>query len=218
MIENIDLWMEELTGKLKRNFGERLLFVGLQGSYRRREAKDSSDIDVVMVLDSLSAADIAEYRGLVRGMELGELVCGFISGSEELSAWPAHEIFQFSMDTEAYHGSLDGLLPPASQEDIIYGIRAGAANIYHAAAHCLAFGGEENAQMLKELVKAAYFPLLSLHYLRSGKYVSQKAELLPQLSLDEREILEMADDMDTARGLDKILSWSAGVIAELKNS
>ncbi len=218
MIGNIDLWMEELTGKLKQCFGDRLLFVGLQGSYRRGEATEKSDIDVVVVLNNISAADIAEYRGIALEMEHGGLVCGFISGKAELLAWPPHEIFQFGMDTEAYHGSLDGLLPPVSQEDILYGIRVGAANIYHAAAHCLAFGGDENAQVLPALAKAAFFPILSLHYIRSGKYISQKAELLPLLPPAEREILELAvnKECDVQQALGKIMGWSAGVLVELE--
>ena len=40
-------------------FGERLWFVGLQGSYGRGEATDTSDIDVVsLFLDTLNIDDL----------------------------------------------------------------------------------------------------------------------------------------------------------------
>ena len=51
---SIEDWMKDLTEKLKRQFGQRLLFVGLQGSYQRGEATADSDIDVVVLLDTLS--------------------------------------------------------------------------------------------------------------------------------------------------------------------
>ena len=44
---NADKWMTELTEKLKIHFKNRLLFAGLQGSYRRQEAHENSDIDAV---------------------------------------------------------------------------------------------------------------------------------------------------------------------------
>jgi len=51
---SIDHWMTDLTAKLKEAFSDRLLFVGLQGSYRRGEANENSDIDAVVILDVLS--------------------------------------------------------------------------------------------------------------------------------------------------------------------
>ena len=55
---DINLWMESFIKSLKETFGERVYFVGLQGSYGRGEATDSSDIDVVVILDELTADDI----------------------------------------------------------------------------------------------------------------------------------------------------------------
>lgn len=47
---------------LNDTFGNRVWFVGLQGSYGRGEARDTSDIDVVVILDELSASDIGVYN------------------------------------------------------------------------------------------------------------------------------------------------------------
>ena len=58
MIE-LESWLEQFTQSLRETFGKRVWFAGLQGSYARGEATDSSDIDPVVVLDTLNAEDIA---------------------------------------------------------------------------------------------------------------------------------------------------------------
>lgn len=57
MIE-ITAWMNQFLKALNKNFGDRVWFVGLQGSYGRGEATESSDIDIVVILDELSPLDI----------------------------------------------------------------------------------------------------------------------------------------------------------------
>lgn len=46
-------WAETMAENLKAEFSERLFFVGLQGSRVRGEAHDQSDINLVVLLDSL---------------------------------------------------------------------------------------------------------------------------------------------------------------------
>ncbi len=41
---DITLWMERSTELFRETFGERIYFVGLQGSYGRGEATEASDI------------------------------------------------------------------------------------------------------------------------------------------------------------------------------
>lgn len=67
---SIDEYMTKLTGLLRNAFGARLLYVGLQGSYQRGEAGPQSDIDVMVVLDTLSVSDLGRYRVLLK--ETGE--------------------------------------------------------------------------------------------------------------------------------------------------
>ena len=57
MIE-ITTWMNEFLSTINEAFGDRVWFVGLQGSYGRGEATETSDIDVVVILDELSITDI----------------------------------------------------------------------------------------------------------------------------------------------------------------
>ena len=57
MIDITD-WMDLFAAALDRTFGERVWFLGLQGSYARGEAADSSDIDPVVILDEVTVSDI----------------------------------------------------------------------------------------------------------------------------------------------------------------
>lgn len=58
-------WMSLLRDRLLESFGDRVVFIGLQGSRARGEAHDDSDIDAVVVLDSVSMDDLLEYRSIL---------------------------------------------------------------------------------------------------------------------------------------------------------
>ena len=55
---DINLWMKEYSSELRKKFGNRIWFVGLQGSYGRNEATEQSDIDAVVILDKVTLEDI----------------------------------------------------------------------------------------------------------------------------------------------------------------
>ena len=55
---NIDLWLTEFQTGLDETFTNRIYFLGLQGSYARGEATASSDLDVVVIFDELTPADL----------------------------------------------------------------------------------------------------------------------------------------------------------------
>ena len=78
---DIDAWMKSYLQILNKTFGNRVWFVGLQGSYGRGEAIETSDIDVVAILDELSAADIQSYHAMLDTLPHRELICGFLSGT-----------------------------------------------------------------------------------------------------------------------------------------
>ena len=81
---NIELWLDKFTEALSETFPDRIWFVGLQGSYARGEASETSDIDIVVILDELSASDIQSYNKLLDTLPDRELVCGFLSGTNFL--------------------------------------------------------------------------------------------------------------------------------------
>ena len=66
---DINVWLDIIIKKLQKEFEQRLLFVGLQGSYNRGEATQSSDIDLVVILDNLSFEDLKKYRSIIDSMQ-----------------------------------------------------------------------------------------------------------------------------------------------------
>ena len=75
---NIDKWLNTYTEAVQRQFGNRVWFIGLQGSYGRGEATSTSDIDVVLILDTLSMRDLKLYNKLLDALPNREKVCGFV--------------------------------------------------------------------------------------------------------------------------------------------
>ena len=57
---DVEIWLQEFTRKLFDEFSSRIKFVGLQGSYKRGEATENSDVDLVVILDKLSFEDLIE--------------------------------------------------------------------------------------------------------------------------------------------------------------
>lgn len=56
----------------------------LQGSYGRGEATETSDIDAVVILDELTVTDIQTYSIMLDTLPYRELICGFLSGKDEI--------------------------------------------------------------------------------------------------------------------------------------
>ncbi len=86
-------------------FGERVLFIGLQGSYARNEAARNSDLDVVLILDKLDFNDLTLYKEALDHLPHRPLLCGFVSGRQELLNWCKFDLFQFYHDTISWYGS-----------------------------------------------------------------------------------------------------------------
>ena len=55
---DINTWIKGYLNNLKSLFTLRLLFCGLQGSYGRGEATESSDIDLVVILNHATPEDL----------------------------------------------------------------------------------------------------------------------------------------------------------------
>ena len=214
------VWSKELAEKLVAEFGSRVAFVGLQGSRARGEAHEGSDIDVVVLLDAVTAGDLARYRMLVESMPQSELACGFVGSVPVLAAWPRHELFQFCNDTVPIYGELSGI-PPFTRGEAMEAAQIGASGIYHAACHALVFDGEEAVHILASLYKGAFFTLQALQFARTGEYPHTKSELAKLLDGGEARILEInrdwdrrcpSNDAEMGELTDLILGWAEGVI------
>lgn len=211
---NLQLWLTRFVEAVQSEFDGRIACIGLQGSRARGEAAPQSDIDTVVILDKLSYADLQRYRQLLAKLERRELICGFISGRDELYHWSRSELFQFYHDTRPMMGSLDFIAPLISETDICRAIHEGACGIYHACAHNALH--ERDIQALKALFKSAFFVLQARHYLAAGAYLSRREELLPALDGLDREILDAGMHPLGADALDelseKLFRWSGMII------
>ena len=187
MIE-ISSWMDKFVGALDASFKNRVWFVGLQGSYGRGEATETSDIDVVVILDELTAQDIQIYNAILDTLPNRELICGFVSGKEELLNWESSDLFQFYHDTTPIKGSLDELLSVIDKTAIARAIKSGACNIYHGCVHNMLH--EKSNDILKGLYKSASFVVQAICFQETGCYIKSQKDLLEKVSGDEKSIVE----------------------------
>lgn len=185
---DINTWMNDFLQKLNELFASRVWFVGLQGSYGRGEATETSDIDVVVILDELRAVDIQSYQEMLDTLPHRELICGFLSGKNEILNWEPSDLFQFYHDTTPLKGSLDDLFPLIDQTAIERAIKIGACNIYHGCVHNMLH--EKSEEILKGLYKAASFVAQAIVFKQTGNYIKRQSQLLQVASADERLITE----------------------------
>ena len=99
---DITAWTKNFLQTLNETFANRVWFVGLQGSYGRGEATETSDIDIVVILDQLSVTDIQKYNAMLDTLPNRELICGFVSGKDELLTWEPSDLFSFIMTQLLY--------------------------------------------------------------------------------------------------------------------
>ena len=185
---DISSWMDKFVKALEERFGDRVWFVGLQGSYGRGEATETSDIDVVVILDEFTARDIQAYNAMLDTLPNRDLICGFVSGKKELLNWEPSDLFQFYHDTTPIKGSLDELLVLIEDDAIARAIKIGACNIYHGCVHNMLH--EKSDEILKGLYKAASFVVQAICFQETGCYVKSQKALLEKVSGEERSIVE----------------------------
>lgn len=199
-------WLDELSAKLKARFKDRLEFIGLQGSFRRGEGGPESDIDAVVILDELDAADLEAYRSIIKSMPLSDKACGFICAKRDLINWFRPDLFQLLHDTQPLYGSIDRVLELISERDAAGAVRMGASNLYHAACHSYVF--EDGRSRLPSLLKQAFFTLQAVVYLKDGVYLSDKAEMSARLRGLDAQVLKAVAAKDAAdKGGDDVTQY-----------
>lgn len=151
---NIDQWMTSAVQALRTSFGQNLLFVGLQGSYRRGTATPDSDIDIAVIFRHVDTSVLRSLRTTLDSLPYGHLAHGFTASAQDLKNWPQHELPGFFADTRPYYGDLEPLLPDLCHEDIVTGARTNAATLYHLLAHAIVAGEDLDMTALN---KQAYF-------------------------------------------------------------
>lgn len=185
---DITLWTNQFLERLTETFGARVWFVGLQGSYSRGEATETSDIDMVVILDELTVQDLQRYRSMLDTLPNRELICGFLSGRQEILNWDPADLFQFYHDTIPIHGTLDALLPMIDGQAVDRAIKMAAGNLYHGCVHNMLHG--KSADALRGLYKAASFMVQAIYFRQTGTYLRHQNQLLELAEPEERKIVE----------------------------
>lgn len=209
-------WMDLFLQELKANFAQRVWFVGLQGSYGRGEATETSDIDVVVILDELTAPDLHKYNAMLDRLSCRARICGFLSGKNELLNWEPSDLFQFYYDTKPIIGSLDDLLPLLDERAVERAIKMGACNLFHSCVHNMLH--DKSEELLRGLYKAASFVVQAIAFRELGKYFSRQTELREAVSKEEREILDIflqlkaGETCDFDKMSETLFAWAKGWI------
>ena len=215
---DITAWMQNFLQILNKTFANRVWFVGLQGSYGRSEATETSDIDIVVILDELSATDIQAYNNMLDSMPCRELICGFLSGKTEIMNWEPADLFQLCNDTTPIKGSLDEVIAVVDEIAVNRAIKIGVCNIFHGCVHNMLY--EKSEDILRGLYKSASFVVQAIAYKQTGNYIRHQKELLRVVSSDEKIIVETFMDLKNGGTVDfnlmseKLFVWSKKWIVE----
>ena len=215
---DITVWMQNFLQTLDETFSDRVWFVGLQGSYSRGEATETSDIDVVVIIDDLSATDIATYNTMLNTLPNRELICGFLSGKNEILNWEPSDLFQFCNDTTPIKGSLCEVLAVVDETAVNRAIKIGACNIYHGCVHNMLY--EKSEDILRGLYKSTSFVVQAIAFKQTGKYISRQKDLLKVVSADESVIVETFLNLKNGGAVEfnsmseTLFNWAKKLIAE----
>ena len=215
---DIAAWMRNFLQTLNETFGNRVWFVGLQGSYGRGEATQTSDIDVVVILDELSAMDIHTYNTMLDVLPHRELICGFLSGKDEILNWESSDLFQFCYDTIPIKGSLGEVVSAIDQSAVNRAIKISACNIFHGCVHNMLI--DKNEDILRGLYKSASFVVQAIAFKQTGNYISHQKDLLQVVSSDEQTIVEtflnlkIGGTVDFNSMSETLFAWSKKWISE----
>jgi hypothetical protein len=208
---DLDRYLNSLILSCREAFGERLLYVGLQGSYLRGEAHENSDIDVMVILDRFSVQDMDRYREVLKRIGFYERSCGFICGRDELLRWNHLEICQLRHTTKDLYGTLADYLPSATWEDEINYVKLSLGNLYHELCHRYIHADRKrNVAAFRGSCKGVFFLMQNLHYLESGRFILTKKELKEAVSEEDRRVLELAelpDGFDFDQAFSALFAW-----------
>ncbi len=147
-----------------------------------------------------------------------ELICGFLSGKQEIINWEPSDLFQFCYDTTPIKGSLDEVMAVVDESAVNRAIKIGACNIFHGCVHNMLY--EKNEDILRELYKSASFVVQAIAFKQTGNYISHQKELLKVVSSDEQIVvatflnLKIGGAVDFKLMSETLFAWSKKWIVE----
>ena len=217
---DLDKYLADMIMNCRSAFGERLLYVGLQGSWLRGEAHENSDIDVMVILDRFSVRDMDTYRGILKEIGSYEKSCGFICGKNEMKRWNPLEVCQLRHTTKDLVGVLSDYLPPATREDEINYVNLSLGNLYHELCHrYIHEDREKNAAKLRSTCKGVFFLIQNMHFLESSHFILTKTGLKEAVSSEDRRVLELEelpDVYDFDQAFSSLFAWCQSAFARIE--
>ena len=218
---DLDKYLADLILNCRSAFGERLLYVGLQGSWLRGEAHENSDIDVMVILDRFSVRDMDTYRGILKEIGSYEKSCGFICGKDEMKRWSPLEVCQLRQTMKDLVGNLTDYLPPATREDEINYVKLSLGNLYHELCHrYIHEDREKNAAKLRSTCKGVFFLIQNMHFLESSHFILTKTGLKEAISSEDRRVLELEelpDVYDFDQAFSSLFAWCQSAFARIEH-
>lgn len=218
----IEEYIDGLTDILADAFGERLVYIGLQGSYLRNEATENSDIDIMAVIDDISVEDLDTYRQALVSIGNFDKSCGFICGRADLSHWNPLELCHLLNTTKDYYGELKNLVPAYTMEDERNYVKFSLNNLYHELCHRYIHADREhNISRLPVTCKSVFYIVQHLYYLRTGNFVPTKRELLECVQDEDKAVLELSvslrndDGYDFDRAFSLLFRWCQSALARI---
>jgi hypothetical protein len=220
MMFDLGKYLADLILNCRSAFGERLLYLGLQGSWLRGEAHENSDIDIMVILDRFSVQDMDTYRGILKTIGFYERSCGFICGKEEMKRWNPLEICQLRHTTRDRLGVLSDYLPGASREDEISYVKLSLGNLYHELCHRYIHADrDKNVMKLRGSCKGLFFLIQNMYYLECGRFITTRRELTELVSGEDCMMLSMAelpDDYDFDDAFSAVFHWCQAAFARIE--
>ncbi|NLI97957.1 nucleotidyltransferase domain-containing protein [bacterium] len=226
----VDAWLEALLVKLMAAFGERLKFIGHIGSWARGEPHRKSDIDCLVMLDVCADNDIRTLRDIFSELSSDEFKPGGILVSvKELKQTPPFHMAQlFFNGCKPVYGSVEGLIPAPSAEDLVIDIKMKACDNLHIARHLLMFGESLSSIVsgLRSNFYSCFFALQNWILVVRGRYFERKNDILDYLDdLIDKQVVSVArdwydiqDDLQTRPSyyIGLLERWARGMIAKLE--
>ena len=215
----LEKYISNLVSLLKDRFGERLLYVGLQGSYLRDEADENSDIDIMVIIDNMTVQDMDNYKNALACVGYSEKSCGFICGRSEMANWNPLEICQLLHTTKDLHGKLVNFVPSYTVEDEKNYIKLSLGNLFHELCHRYIHSDrEKNIAWLPLTYKSVFFIIQNIYYLDKGTFIATKRELIKHLENKDKEVMEMTiklkdnTEYDFDYAFDVLFTWCQNAI------
>ena len=218
---DLDKYLADLILNCRMAFGERLLYMGLQGSWLRGEAHENSDIDIMVILDGFSVRDMDTYRGILKEIGFYEKSCGFICGKDEMKRWNPLEVCQLRHTTKDLVGVLTDYLLPATREDEINYVNLSLGNLYHELCHRYIHANrDKNTAKFRGTCKSVFYLIQNLHFLESGHFILNRKDLKEAVADEDRAILELADlpdDYAFDQAFTSLFAWCQSAFARIEH-